>query len=110
MHHKYRLPVLLLLTLALLASLASFLSTPGCVSPGAGQLPSRAWVDASRAFHGVIGARFQAYVAADPALDDVTRGVLARTVDDWDLMIRTAEAALPPATPPPAPAAPGGGQ
>lgn len=87
--------VLLLLVLAL---------TVACQGPASVLTPQRAWVDADRSFHGVIGLRFKGYVNADTTLDPLTRDVLLRSVDDWDFMIRQAEATLPPASAaPPAP-------
>lgn len=101
----------LLLALVLLA-LVVFPSA-ACQGPGGAlQQPSRAFVDASRSFHSVIGVRFQHYVNADTTLDLTTRDTLIRTVDDWDFMIRQGEAAVPPPPapmPPPDPARPAGG-
>jgi hypothetical protein len=95
----HRIAALVILTVCLLGGLALSLSTSSCCAPGVGVLPSRAFVDASRELHGVIGPRFLAYVAADPALDAVTKETLAGAVGDWEFMLRQAEAALPPATP-----------
>lgn len=103
---NFRTPTRHLHALVVLFAVLFLAVIPACTTPG-GASPSRAWVDASRAFHGVIGARFQAYVRADPTLDPTTRETLARTVDDWDFMIRAAEAALEPAPPAAAPAAAG---
>jgi hypothetical protein len=98
--------VALLLAFSAFAFAALVVVPSSCTAPGAGQLPSRAFVDASRAIHGAIGARFQAYVRADLSLDPTTRETLVRTVDDWEFMVRQAEAALEPALPAPAPPAP----
>lgn len=91
------------LTLATLLSMAAIAATvtmlpAGCygLGSGAGSLPRRAWVDASRAFHSAIGPRFLDYVAADPTLDETTRLVLERTVADWDFMVRQGEAEVAP--------------
>lgn len=90
--------------LLLLAVLLALLPTPACQGPAAMQQPNRAWVDASRQFHDVIGPRFVAYVQADATLDQLTRDVLVRTVSDWEFMVRQGEASIPVTAP--APAAP----
>jgi len=83
---------------------ALLLAPLGCQGPAAMQQPNRAWVDASRQFHDVIGPRFVAYVQADATLDQLTRDVLVRTVSDWEFMVRQGEASIPVTAP--APAAP----
>lgn len=104
--------LLSLVALAMIVAACGLFSAgaTGCTAPGPGaQLPSRAWVDASRAVHDVVAPRFQSYVMADATLDDATRQVLLRTVSDWEFMIRQGELATKP-LPPAAPAATGAGQ
>lgn len=73
--------------------------------------PQYQWVTASRAVHDVLAPRLQVYLQADPALDPETRTNLLRVVDDWEFMIRQAEAVVgspvaAPAQPTPAPSTP----